>query len=208
MEVDAWFTNTAPVDAYRGAGRPEATYLLERLVSRCAWETWAWARTRSASRNFISSFPYQTPVALQYDVGDYRACMDQGRRRWPRWRAWRPARPPAKCQARPVARHRLLQLHRGLRASRQSNIAGALGARAGLFECGEIRVHPTGSVTVFTGSHSHGQGHETTFAQVVAARLGITGRERWTWCTATPGACLSAWAPTVRVRFRWAARPS
>ncbi|WP_152966598.1 molybdopterin cofactor-binding domain-containing protein, partial [Gulbenkiania mobilis] len=54
-----------------------------------------------------------------------------------------------------------------------SNIAGALGARAGLFECGEVRVHPTGSVTVFTGSHSHGQGHETTFAQVVAARLGI-----------------------------------
>jgi carbon-monoxide dehydrogenase large subunit len=54
-----------------------------------------------------------------------------------------------------------------------SNVAGALGARAGLFECGEVRVHPTGSVTVFTGSHSHGQGHETTFAQVVAARLGI-----------------------------------
>ena len=54
-----------------------------------------------------------------------------------------------------------------------SNIAGALGARAGLFEAGEVRVHPTGSVTVFTGSHSHGQGHETTFAQVVADRLGI-----------------------------------
>ena len=54
-----------------------------------------------------------------------------------------------------------------------SNVAGALGARAGLFEAGEVRVHPTGSVTVFTGSHSHGQGHETTFAQVVAARLGI-----------------------------------
>ncbi len=54
-----------------------------------------------------------------------------------------------------------------------SNVAGALGARAGLFEAGEVRVHPTGSVTVFTGSHSHGQGHETTFAQVVAARLGM-----------------------------------
>jgi carbon-monoxide dehydrogenase large subunit len=54
-----------------------------------------------------------------------------------------------------------------------SNIAGALGARAGLFEAGEVRVHPTGTVTVFTGSHSHGQGHETTFAQVVAGQLGI-----------------------------------
>src|SRR6186713_3725618 len=57
--------------------------------------------------------------------------------------------------------------------SAASNIAGALGARAGLFEAGEVRVHPTGTVTVFTGSHSHGQGHETTFAQVVAGRLGI-----------------------------------
>ena len=54
-----------------------------------------------------------------------------------------------------------------------SNVAGALGARAGLFEAGQVRVNPTGSVTVFTGSHSHGQGHETTFAQVVAAKLGI-----------------------------------
>src|SRR5437879_4348774 len=54
-----------------------------------------------------------------------------------------------------------------------SAVAGALGARAGLYEAGEIRVHPTGSVTVFTGSHSHGQGHETTFAQLVSERLGI-----------------------------------
>ena len=54
-----------------------------------------------------------------------------------------------------------------------SSVAGALGARAGLFEAGEVRVHPTGTVTVFTGSPSHGQGHETTFAQVVAAKLGM-----------------------------------
>ena len=59
-----------------------------------------------------------------------------------------------------------------------SNIAGALGARAGLFEAGEVRVHPTGSVTVFTGSHSHGQGHETTFAQVVAGTARHPDRER------------------------------
>ena len=58
-------------------------------------------------------------------------------------------------------------------ASRLPNVAGSLGARAGLFEAGEVRVHPTGTVTVFTGSHSHGQGHETTFAQVVADRLGM-----------------------------------
>src|SRR4051794_37180115 len=76
VEVDAWFTNTSPVDAYRGAGRPEATYLLERLVSRCAWEM-NLGQDEIRKRNFITSFPYQTPVALQYDTGDFRACMDK-----------------------------------------------------------------------------------------------------------------------------------
>ncbi|MBC7601055.1 MAG: molybdopterin-dependent oxidoreductase, partial [Ramlibacter sp.] len=169
VEVDAWFTNTAPVDAYRGAGRPEATYLLERLVSRCAWEM-GLGQDTIRERNFIKTFPYQTPVALQYDVGDYQAAMDKARN----------LAEVAGFDAR-RKESEAKGLKRGLGYSSYieacgiapSNIAGALGARAGLFECGEIRVHPTGSVTVFTGSHSHGQGHETTFAQVVAARLGI-----------------------------------
>jgi carbon-monoxide dehydrogenase large subunit len=169
VEVDAWFTNTAPVDAYRGAGRPEATYLLERLVTRAAWEL-GLGQDEIRKRNFITQFPYQTPVALQYDVGDYHACMDKARQ----------LADVAGFEARRKASE-AKGLKRGIGYSSYieacgiapSNIAGALGARAGLFECGEIRVHPTGSVTVFTGSHSHGQGHETTFAQVVAARLGI-----------------------------------
>lgn len=169
VEVDAWFTNTAPVDAYRGAGRPEATYLLERLVTRCAWEM-GLSQDEIRKRNFITQFPYQTPVALQYDTGDYNACMDK-------------AKSLAEVEGFEARRtaSEAKGLKRGIGYSSYieacgiapSNIAGALGARAGLFECGEIRVHPTGSVTVFTGSHSHGQGHETTFAQVVAARLGI-----------------------------------
>ncbi|MBA2963993.1 MULTISPECIES: xanthine dehydrogenase family protein molybdopterin-binding subunit [Ramlibacter] len=169
VEVDAWFTNTAPVDAYRGAGRPEATYLLERLVTRCAWEM-NLGQDEIRKRNFITAFPYQTPVALQYDTGDYHACMDKAK---------------ALAEVDGFAARRQASEAKGLKRGlgyssyieacgiAPSNIAGALGARAGLFECGEIRVHPTGSVTVFTGSHSHGQGHETTFAQVVAARLGI-----------------------------------
>ncbi|MBC7437500.1 MAG: xanthine dehydrogenase family protein molybdopterin-binding subunit [Bdellovibrionales bacterium] len=169
VEVDAWFTNTAPVDAYRGAGRPEATYLLERLVSRCGWDM-GFSQDEIRKRNFITSWPYQTPVALQYDVGDYRGCMDKAELLADV--AGFPARKAASAAK---------GLKRGIGYSSYieacgiapSNIAGALGARAGLFECGEVRVHPTGSVTVFTGSHSHGQGHETTFAQVVAARLGI-----------------------------------
>ncbi len=169
VEVDAWFTNTAPVDAYRGAGRPEATYLLERLVSRCGWEL-GLSQDEIRKRNFINSWPYQTPVALQYDVGDYLGCMTKAEE---------------MADVKGFAARKAASAARGLKRGigyssyieacgiAPSNIAGALGARAGLFECGEIRVHPTGSVTVFTGSHSHGQGHETTFAQVVAARLGI-----------------------------------
>ncbi|MEJ5990191.1 xanthine dehydrogenase family protein molybdopterin-binding subunit [Ramlibacter sp. PS3R-8] len=169
VEVDAWFTNTAPVDAYRGAGRPEATYLLERLVTRCAWEMNI-PQDEIRERNFIDTFPYQTPVALQYDTGDYHGALFKANA-LADVKGFEQRRKASEAQG----------LKRGLGYSSYieacgiapSNIAGALGARAGLFECGEVRVHPTGSVTVFTGSHSHGQGHETTFAQVVAARLGI-----------------------------------
>ena len=169
VEVDTWFTNTAPVDAYRGAGRPEATYLVERLVSRCGWEL-GLAQDEIRKRNFINSWPYQTPVALQYDIGDYRACMDKAQILGDTaGYADRKAASASKGLLRGIGYSSYIEAC----GIAPSNIAGALGARAGLFECGEIRVHPTGSVTVFTGSHSHGQGHETTFAQVVAARLGI-----------------------------------
>ncbi len=170
VEVNSWFTNTAPVDAYRGAGRPEATYLLERLVTRAAWELGI-GQDEIRRRNFITEFPFQTAVALQYDTGDYHACMDKAQQ----------MADVAGFDSRKKASAANGKL-RGIGYSSYieacglapSNVAGALGARAGLFEAGEVRVHPTGSVTVFTGSHSHGQGHETTFAQVVAARLGIS----------------------------------
>jgi len=168
-EVTAVFTNTAPVDAYRGAGRPEATYVVERIVHQAAVET-GLAQDEIRRRNFIRTFPYQTPVALNYDIGNYDATLDEAMR-------MADVAGFAARQAQSKARGRL----RGIGYASYieacglapSNIAGALGARAGLFEAGQVRVHPTGSVTVFTGSHSHGQGHETTFAQIVAARLGI-----------------------------------
>ena len=168
-EVTAVFTNTVPVDAYRGAGRPEATYVVERLVHQAAVETGI-AQDEIRRRNFIRSFPYQTPVALSYDIGDYDACLDEAMR----------IADVAGFEARRADSKKRGKL-RGLGYASYieacgiapSNIAGALGARAGLYEAGEIRVHPTGSVTVFTGSHQHGQGHETTFAQIVAGRLGV-----------------------------------
>ncbi len=169
VEVKAVFTNTAPVDAYRGAGRPEATYLVERIVEQCAREM-KLDPAEIRRRNFIKTFPYNTPVGLTYDVGDYDATLTKVLKLADV--AGYPARKAAS-----AAKGKL----RGLGYScyieacgiAPSNIAGALGARAGLFEAAEVRVHPTGTVTVFTGSHSHGQGHETTFAQVVAAKLGI-----------------------------------
>ena len=168
-EVTAVFTNTAPVDAYRGAGRPEATYVVERLVATAAREMKI-ADAELRRRNFISQFPYQTPVALCYDTGNYEATLAAAIK----------LADVAGFDARKQDAARRGKL-RGIGYSTYieacglapSNVAGSLGARAGLFEAGEVRVHPTGKVTVFTGSHSHGQGHETTFAQVVADRLGI-----------------------------------
>ena len=170
-EVKAVFTNTVPVDAYRGAGRPEATFLIERLVDACAHDT-GMDRVAIRRKNFIAAdaFPYQTPVALQYDSGNYQATLD----------ACLKAADHAGFEARRSAAAGRGKL-RGIGISTYieacgiapSAVVGSLGARAGLYECAEIRVHPTGSVTVFTGSHSHGQGHETTFAQLVSAQLGV-----------------------------------
>ncbi len=169
VEVKSVFTNTAPVDAYRGAGRPEATYVVERLVEQCARDMKI-EPTEIRRRNFVTQFPYATPVGLTYDTGDYAATLDKALKM-----ADVAGFPARKAEAAKRGQLRGLGYSCYIEACglAPSNIAGALGARAGLFEAGEVRVHPTGSVTVFTGSHSHGQGHETTFAQVVAGKLGI-----------------------------------
>ena len=168
-EVDAVYTNTAPVDAYRGAGRPEATFVVERLVEVSARQMGI-EPEELRRRNFIKSFPHQTPVIMAYDAGDYNASLKKaleladvkgfGKRK------------------REAARHGKL---RGLGYSTYieacgiapSQAVGSLGAGVGLWESAEVRVNPTGSVEVLTGCHAHGQGHETTFAQLVSERLGI-----------------------------------
>ena len=170
-EVKAVFTNTVPVDAVRGAGRPEATYLLERIVDRAARETGI-GQVALRRRNFIApdAFPYQTPVALQYDSGNYGETLDAALK---------------LADVDGFESRRALSESRGRRRGigystyieacgiAPSAVVGSLGARAGLYEAAHVRVNPTGSVTVFTGSHSHGQGHETTFAQLVSDHLGI-----------------------------------
>jgi carbon-monoxide dehydrogenase large subunit len=170
-EVKALFTNTAVVDAYRGAGRPETTYLLERLVEKAARETGI-DRVELRRKNFIpkDAFPYQTPVALQYDSGDYFSTLDMALK-MADWSGFE----KRKAEAKSRGKLRGIGISTYIEACgiAPSAVVGSLGARAGLYETGSIRVHPTGSVTVFTGTHSHGQGHETTFAQLVSDGLGI-----------------------------------
>ncbi|HEY4164346.1 MAG TPA: molybdopterin cofactor-binding domain-containing protein, partial [Dongiaceae bacterium] len=142
-----------------------------RLVEKAARETGI-DRVEIRRKNFIpkDAFPYQTPVALQYDSGDYFATLDLALK-LSDWAGFEKRR----AEAKQSGKLRGIGISTYLEACgiAPSAVVGSLGARAGLYETGSIRVHPTGSVTVFTGSHSHGQGHETTFAQLVSDGLGI-----------------------------------
>lgn len=172
VEVDSVFTNTTPVDAYRGAGRPEAAYLLERIVETAAREM-NLDPVEIRRRNFIqpSDYPYQTPVALEYDTGDYEASLSKALEMSDY--SGFPAR-REEAAARGKMRGIGFSCYIEACGLAPSQLAGSLGAGVGLWESGEVRVNPTGSVTVLTGSHSHGQGHETTFAQLVASKFGIS----------------------------------
>ena len=171
VHVRGVFTNTVPVDAYRGAGRPEGTYQLERLVDKAAREMGI-DQAEIRRKNFIrpEEFPYQTPLAVVYDSGNYHATLDKlleiadfagfGN-------------PAGRGKARGKLRGYGFSTWVECCGLAPSQLIGTLGARAGLYESATVRVNPTGGVSIFTGTHSHGQGHETAFAQIVAERLGI-----------------------------------
>ncbi len=170
--VTGTFTNTTPVDAYRGAGRPEATYVVERLMDRAAAEV-GLDPAELRRKNFVppDKFPYQTQVALAYDSGNYEPALDKALAKagYAELRAEQERRRKAGGK----------QLGIGLSSYIEacgiapSQVVGSLGAQAGLWESAKVRVHPTGAVTVYTGSSAHGQGHHTTFSQIVAGHLGI-----------------------------------
>jgi carbon-monoxide dehydrogenase large subunit len=175
VDVEGVFTHTVPVDAYRGAGRPEATYLLERLMDTAALEM---DRDPAELRlqNFIPPFDgveqegYMTQVALQYDSGDYHTVLNRALE-MVGYEDFRKEQEKARKEGKLLG----IGFSTYIEACgiAPSAVVGALGARAGLYESAQVRVQPTGKVSVFTGSHSHGQGHETTFAQVVADKFGI-----------------------------------
>ena len=168
-EVDAVYTNTVPVDAYRGAGRPEATFVVERLIEVGAREMGI-DPADLRRKNFIRKFPHQTPVIMNYDAGDYHASLKKALEI-----ADYPGFGKRKRESARRGRLRGLGLSTYIEACgiAPSQAVGSLGCGVGLWESAEVRVNPTGSVEVLTGCHQHGQGHETTFAQVVCERLGI-----------------------------------
>ena len=169
VNVKAVFTNTVPVDAYRGAGRPEATFQIERVIDKAARELGV-DPIALRRQNFVTEFPYATPVAVEYDTGDYEATMAKleemadfggfAARRAASEKAgkWRGLGVNCYIEACGIA---------------PSNLVGQLGARAGLYDAATVRVNATGSISVMVGAHSHGQGHETSFPQVISEMIGI-----------------------------------
>src|SRR5437764_2759271 len=170
-DVTGVFTNTTPVDAYRGAGRPEAAYLLERMIEVAAVAL-KMDVAEIRKKNFIPKFEhgYQTKVALTYDSGNYAAAFDKLLGMLD-YRKIREEQAAARKQGKLIGVGFSTYIEACSIAP--SKVVGSLGAQAGLYESGIVRVHPTGKITVFTGSHSHGQGHETTFSQLVADELGV-----------------------------------
>ena len=166
------FTTTTPVDAYRGAGRPEATYVVERLVDLAAREAGV-DPVEIRRKNFVrpDQFPFQTQVALAYDSGNYAPALDRALQMV----GYQDLRKEQKRRLESGGAFLGVGFSTYIEACglAPSAVAGSLGAQAGLWESAEVRVNPGTSVSVYTGSSAHGQGHETTFAQVVADKLGI-----------------------------------
>lgn len=168
-QVITRYTNTTPVDAYRGAGRPEAGYVIERLVDVAAREV---GLDPAAMRriNFVNNFPHATPVDMTYDTGDFFAHLDRALQMIDA-----DGFPARRTTSAANGKKRGLGIGCYIEAAGIGPSArmGKLGSGAGLWESAEVRVNPTGSVEVLTGTHNHGQGHETTFAQLVADRFGV-----------------------------------
>ena len=169
--VRAALTHTAPVDAYRGAGRPEATFVIESIVSKAAAEL-KMDPAELRRKNFIptTAFPYQTPVALQYDSGNYPPIIDEAMK-LADYKGFEARRAEAKSRGK----------LRGIGFSSYieacglapSQVIGQLGGGVGQWESAQIKFNPTGNVQIMTGAHSHGQSHETTFAQLISDKLGV-----------------------------------
>ena len=167
--VKTVYTNTVPVDAYRGAGRPEATYLVERMMTTAARQLGV-DPAELRRKNFVQEFPHQTPVIMAYDAGDFDATLDAAMKA-AKYKDF--AKRKAASEKNGKLRGIGMSCYIEACGIAPSAAVGSLGAGVGLWESAEVRVNPVGTIEILTGSHSHGQGHETTFAQVVSDRFGL-----------------------------------
>lgn len=171
VEVTTVLTNTVPTDAYRGAGRPEACYVLERLADAAAIRL-GLDRAEIRRRNLIpvDAMPYTTPIGPVYDSGDFPNIMEKllAAADWDGFAARR-----AISEARGKLRGIGLAMYVETSGVAPSKMAGMMGARIGFFESAEIRIDGGGSVRLLAGTHNHGQGHDTTYAQIIASKLGL-----------------------------------
>jgi len=167
--VKAVYTNTAPVDAYRGAGRPEATFVVERIVTEAAKEI-GMDQAEFRKKNFITKFPHQQCLVHNIDSGDYNAHLDKALE-LSDYKNFENRR----SQSAKKGKLRGIGFSTYLEACgiAPSAVVMSIGAGVGLWESAEIRFNATGNISVFTGAHSHGQSHDTTFAQIVGDKLGV-----------------------------------
>ena len=165
------FTNATPVDAYRGAGRPEATTLVERLVDLVAAETGI-DPLEVRRRNLIEAFEENQDVStgITYDSGNYEVALDKAANHIG-YDALREKQEAMRAEGRHIGIGVCSYVE--ICGLGPSQVAGAVGFQGGLWESAIVRFHPTGKVHVMIGSSPHGQGEETTFAQILAGELGV-----------------------------------
>ncbi len=171
-DVYGVFTNTTPVDAYRGAGRPEATFMVERMVDLVAREL-SMDPADIRRKNLIEPFTdgHEVATGLIYDTGNYEPALDQALEMF----GYEEAR---KAQAEARAKGRLVGIgvvtYAEICGLGPSEVAGAVGFGGGLWESAIVRFHPSGKVNLMVGVSPHGQGEETTFAQIISDQLGVS----------------------------------
>ncbi len=165
------YTNTTPTDAYRGAGKPEATYQIERAIDLFTKKI-GMDPLEIRRKNFVQKeeFPYTNAQGLVYDSGDYEKPLTKALEMID-YKKFRETQKELQKQGKLIGIG--FSTYVELCGFGPSKVAGAIGFQGGVWENSTVRVHPSGKVTVYSGTSPHGQGHATTFGQVVAEKLGI-----------------------------------